>query len=80
MKTIIQNKSLVFIGKVLLSFYEKHDNGAIKTKRGIKVLPWFLFINLLKSLGGKRGIQTPGTASRSPDFESGPIDHSGIFP
>ncbi len=30
--------------------------------------------------GGKRGIRTPGTVARSPHFECGPIDHSGIFP
>lgn len=32
------------------------------------------------AFSGKSGIQTHGTASRSPDFESGPFDHSGIFP
>ena len=30
--------------------------------------------------GGKTGIQTLGTVARSPHFECGPIDHSGIFP
>ena len=30
--------------------------------------------------GGKRGIRTPGTVTRTPHFECGPIDHSGIFP
>ncbi len=29
---------------------------------------------------GKRGIRTPGTVTRTPHFECGPIDHSGIFP
>ena len=29
---------------------------------------------------GKRGIRTPGTVARTPHFECGPIDHSGIFP
>ena len=29
---------------------------------------------------GKRGIRTPGTVTRSPHFECGPFDHSGIFP
>jgi hypothetical protein len=31
-------------------------------------------------LRGKRGIRTPGTVTRSPHFECGPFDHSGIFP
>ena len=30
--------------------------------------------------GGKRGIRTPGTVTRTPHFECGPFDHSGIFP
>ena len=29
--------------------------------------------------GGKGGIRTHGTASCTPDFESGPFDHSGTF-
>ena len=29
---------------------------------------------------GKTGIRTLGTVTRSPHFECGPIDHSGIFP
>ncbi len=29
---------------------------------------------------GKRGIRTPGTVARTPHFECGPFDHSGIFP
>ncbi len=29
---------------------------------------------------GERGIRTPGTVARSPHFECGPIDHSGISP
>ena len=31
-------------------------------------------------LGGERGIRTPGTVTRTPHFECGPIDHSGISP
>ena len=31
-------------------------------------------------LSGKTGIRTLGTVARSPHFECGPIDHSGIFP
>ena len=34
----------------------------------------------MKSYCGKRGIRTPGTVTRSPHFECGPFDHSGIFP
>ena len=30
--------------------------------------------------GGERGIRTPGTVARSPHFECGPFDHSGISP
>lgn len=30
--------------------------------------------------GGERGIRTPGTVTRTPHFECGPIDHSGISP
>ena len=29
---------------------------------------------------GKGGIRTPGTRESTPDFESGPFDHSGTFP
>ena len=29
---------------------------------------------------GERGIRTPGTVTRSPHFECGPFDHSGISP
>ena len=29
---------------------------------------------------GKGGIRTPGTVTRTPHFECGPIDHSGTFP
>ena len=29
---------------------------------------------------GERGIRTPGTVTRTPHFECGPIDHSGISP
>ena len=36
------------------------------------------FWNLL--FCGKRGIRTLGTVARSPHFECGPFDHSGIFP
>ena len=35
---------------------------------------------VIKPICGKRGIRTPGTVARSPHFECGPIDHSGIFP
>ena len=31
-------------------------------------------------LGGETGIRTLGTVTRSPHFECGPIDHSGISP
>jgi hypothetical protein len=38
-------------------------------------------ICLLSGLtSGKIGIRTLGTVTRSPHFECGPIDHSGIFP
>ena len=33
-----------------------------------------------KPNSGKRGIRTPGTVTRTPHFECGPFDHSGIFP
>ena len=32
------------------------------------------------ALSGKGGIRTPGTVTRTPHFECGPIDHSGTFP
>ena len=45
------------------------------------MLTGFSFHSVSKTdLGGKRGIRTPGTVARSPHFECGPIDHSGIFP
>ena len=31
-------------------------------------------------LSGERGIRTPGTVARTPHFECGPFDHSGISP
>ncbi len=44
----------------------------------------FSQILLLRSfcffLCGERGIRTPGTVARTPHFECGPIDHSGISP
>jgi hypothetical protein len=30
--------------------------------------------------GGEGGIRTHGTRKRTPDFESGPFDHSGTSP
>lgn len=46
-----------------------------KLKPDNKSQPWRLAFK-----GGKRGIRTPGTVTRSPHFECGPFDHSGIFP
>ena len=40
-------------------------------------------LNMSTSLAvksGKTGIRTLGTVTRSPHFECGPFDHSGIFP
>ena len=40
-------------------------------------------LNMSTSLAvksGKTGIRTLGTVARSPHFECGPFDHSGIFP
>ena len=34
----------------------------------------------LKKNGGERGIRTPGTLTRTTDFESAAIDHSAISP
>lgn len=34
----------------------------------------------MKIFGGKRGIRTLGTVTRTTVFETVPIDHSGIFP
>ena len=36
--------------------------------------------SITTALCGKRGIRTPGTVARTPHFECGPFDHSGIFP
>jgi len=36
--------------------------------------------NLILSLGGEGGIQTPGTCYSTPDFESGTFDHSDTSP
>ena len=46
------------------------------------VKPSVLFRNLLifSVCCGERGIRTPGTVARTPHFECGPIDHSGISP
>ena len=40
----------------------------------------FFDISLLRFFCGKGGIRTPGTVTRTPHFECGPIDHSGTFP
>ena len=32
------------------------------------------------NFGGERGIRTPVTVARKPDFESGAFDHSAISP
>ena len=34
----------------------------------------------LSYFGGEGGIRTHGTGDRTPDFESGPFDHSGTSP
>ena len=34
----------------------------------------------LSHFGGEGGIRTHGTGDRTPDFESGPFDHSGTSP
>ena len=47
----------------------------IKTKRCRNI-----DISLLRLFCGKGGIRTPGTVTRTPHFECGPIDHSGTFP
>ncbi len=39
-----------------------------------------LLVVTSSSSGGERGIRTPGTVTRTPHFECGPIDHSGISP
>ena len=43
---------------------------------------WFtgFFVALTCVPCGERGIRTPGTVARTPHFECGPIDHSGISP
>ena len=42
----------------------------------------FCFINNMLQIqsGGEGGIRTHGTGDRTPDFESGPFDHSGTSP
>ncbi len=53
-------------------------SGKQKTTDIIEI-QWFLFFAVLSS--GERGIRTPGTVfDSSTDFESVPIDHSGISP
>ena len=61
--------------KVLLAGGCEKKHVCVDTKKtaGHHVLPF-------AALSGKRGIRTPGTVARSPHFECGPIDHSGIFP
>ena len=48
----------------------------------VQVLAGFsVFVVALRRFpGGERGIRTPGTVARTPHFECGPIDHSGISP
>ena len=39
-----------------------------------------IYTDLSFDVCGERGIRTPGTVARTPHFECGPIDHSGISP
>lgn len=39
-----------------------------------------IYTDLSSDICGERGIRTPGTVARTPHFECGPIDHSGISP
>ncbi len=42
---------------------------------------WALFYMIKDSrIGGEGGIRTLGTFYRTPDFQSGPFDHSGTSP
>ena len=51
-----------------------------KTKIPVSVLLTGIMGFLSNPLCGERGIRTPGTVARTPHFECGPIDHSGISP
>ena len=52
-----------------------------KSRKTLILRDLSLFGSILSSsLGGERGIRTPGTVARTPHFECGPIDHSGISP
>ena len=69
-KNLLSNtKSLVLLG-VFIAL------GAILMLIEIPYPP----VPYLKFDCGKRGIRTPGTVTRTPHFECGPFDHSGIFP
>ncbi len=47
---------------------------------GVKLGVDLVNCRLTAFFGGERGIRTPGTVTRTPHFECGPIDHSGISP
>ncbi len=49
-----------------------HTSLGEKTKRPHK--------GAVSFFGGEGGIRTHGTGDRTPDFESGPFDHSGTSP
>ena len=51
-----------------------------KTKIPVSELLTGIMGFLSNPLCGERGIRTPGTVARTPHFECGPIDHSGISP
>ncbi len=53
----------------------------IRLKINLRFLNSFAFgaYNVL-FFSGKRGIRTPGTVTRTLDFESSPFNHSGSFP
>ncbi len=55
----------------ILLLWERHTHK--KTDGFLSHLPCQKFC-------GKGGIRTPGTVTRTPHFECGPIDHSGTFP
>ena len=58
------------------------SEGEKKKSRKTLILQDLSLFDLILSLrfSGERGIRTPGTVARTPHFECGPIDHSGISP
>ena len=77
MLTKRERHSFFFFASIYLKNSKKiHPTLIFGCKKGRKSRNYLIYTLCC----GERGIRTPGTVARSPHFECGPIDHSGISP